>query len=112
VSRLLDKADQLERKMRSRAWHNGDRRGKGAAVLAWRRAERALDAWSAAEKAWSEVAEALRLFTPQGTLNSVERARGVIAAALPRLPDTAWSRQLKKSTMVKVENVAEAWTQS
>ena len=92
VSRLLDKADNLERKMRSKAWHSGDRRGKGAAVLAWRRAERALDAWSAAEKAWSEVAEALRLFTPQGILNSVERARGLIAAALPRLSDQAWSK--------------------
>ena len=92
VSRLLGKADTLEHKVRSRAWHNGDGRGKGAAVLAWRRAERALGAWSAAEKAWSEVAEALRLFTPQGTLNSVARARGLIAAALPRLSDTAWSK--------------------
>jgi hypothetical protein len=92
VSHLLDKAEQLERKLRSRAWHSGDRRGKGAAVLAWRRAERVLDAWSAAEKAWSEVGEALRLFTRQGTLNSVERARGLIAAALPRLSDTAWSK--------------------
>ena len=49
---------------------------------AWRRAERALDAWSAAEKAWSEVAEALRLFTPQGTLNTAERATGGCSSSL------------------------------
>jgi hypothetical protein len=92
VSKLMDKADQLERKMKSKEWHTGDGRGKGAAVQAWRRAERALDAWSAAEKAWSEVAEALRLFTPQGTLNTAERARALLAAALPRLSDAAWSK--------------------
>lgn len=92
VSRLLDKADKLERKIRSKEWHTGDGRGKGVAVQAWRRAERAMDAWSAAEKAWSEVAEALQLLTQQGTLNSSERARALLAAALPRLSDAAWSK--------------------
>ena len=92
VGKLMDKADQLDRKMKSKAWHQGDGRGKGAAVQAWRRAERALDAWSAAATAWSEVADALRLFTPQGSLNTAERARALIAAALPRLSDPAWSK--------------------
>jgi hypothetical protein len=92
VSHLMDKAEKLDRKMKSKARHTGDGRGQGAAIQAWRRAERALDAWSAAEKAWSEVAEALRLFTPEGILNSAERARAMIAAALPRLGDAAWSK--------------------
>jgi hypothetical protein len=92
VSRLMDKAEKLDRQMRSKAWHTGDARGRGAAVRAWRRAERALDAWSAAGQAWSEVAEALRLFTPRGGLNTSERARGLLAAALPRLSDPAWSK--------------------
>jgi hypothetical protein len=92
VSKMMDKAEKLERKMKSKEWHTGDGRGKGAVVQAWRRAERAMDAWSAAEQAWSEVAEALRLFTKQGALNSAERARGLLAAALPRLTDPAWSK--------------------
>jgi hypothetical protein len=92
VSRLMGKAEKLDRQMKSKAWHTGDARGKGAAAQAWGRAERALDAWSAAEQAWSEVAEALRLFTPQGALNTAERARGLLAAALPRLSDPAWSK--------------------
>jgi hypothetical protein len=92
VSRLMDKAEKLDRKMKSKAWRQGDSRGKGAAVLAWRRAERALDAFSAAEQAWSEVTAALQLFSPEGTLNTVERARGLIAGALPRLSAAAWSK--------------------
>jgi hypothetical protein len=92
VSRLMDKADKLDRKMKSKEWHTGNSRGKGAAIQAWRRAEHALDAWSAAEKAWSEVAEALRPFTPQGALNTVERARALLAAAQPRLSDAVWSK--------------------
>lgn len=92
VSRLMDKAEQLARKMKSKEWHTGDGRGKGVVVQAWRRAERAMDAWSAAEKAWSEVAEALRLVTPQGALNTAPRARALLAAALPQLSDAAWSK--------------------
>lgn len=92
VSKLMDKAEKLDRQMKSKEWHKGDGRGKGAAVQAWRRAERAMDAWSAAEQAWSEITEALQLFTPQGALNTVERARAQIAAALPRLSDDAWSK--------------------
>jgi hypothetical protein len=92
VSRLMDKAEKLDRKMRSKAWHTGDGRGKGRAAQAWRRAERALDAWSQAEGAWSEVAEALRLFTAQGSLNTAARARALLTAALPRLSDAAWSK--------------------
>jgi hypothetical protein len=92
VSRLMDQAEKLDRKMNSKEWHTGDGRGKGAAVQAWRRAERAMDAWSAAEEAWSEITEALQLFTTQGALNTVERARTQIAAALPRLSDDAWSK--------------------
>jgi hypothetical protein len=92
VSRLMDKAENMDRKMKSKEWHTGDGRGKGAVVQAWRRAERALDAWSAAEKAWSEVAEALQLFTAQGSLNTAEQAQALLAAALPRLADAAWSK--------------------
>ena len=92
VSKLMDKAEKLDGKMKSKAWHTGDGRGQGAAAQAWGRAERAMEAWSAAQRAWSEVAEALRLFTAQGSLNTAPQARAAIAAALPRLADAAWSK--------------------
>jgi hypothetical protein len=92
VSQLMDNAEKLDRKIKSKAWHTGDGRGKGAAAQAWGRAERAMDAWSDAQRAWSEVTEALRLFTAQGALNTATQARATIAAALPRLSDAAWSK--------------------
>jgi hypothetical protein len=92
ASKALDHADKMDRKIKSKAWHTGDARGQGAAVQAWRRAERALDTWSAAERVWVEVEEALRLFTKQGSLNTAAQARAAIATALPRLSDSAWSK--------------------
>ena len=38
------------------------------------------------------MAEALRLFPPQGALHSAERARALLAAALLRLSNAAWSK--------------------
>jgi hypothetical protein len=92
VSKLMDKAEQLDHKFKSKQWHKGDGRGKGAAVQAWGRAERAMDAWSAAGLAWEEVRVALRLFRPDGSLNTVEQARAAIKEALPRLSADSWSK--------------------
>jgi hypothetical protein len=92
VSQLMEKAEKLDRKMKSKEWHKGDGRGKGAAAQAWGRAERAMDAWCAAEMAWEGVAAALRLFTAQGALNTATQAAAAIAAALPGLSDPAWSK--------------------
>jgi hypothetical protein len=92
TSRLLDKAEALARKAARQERQTGDGRGRGAVARAWRRAEQAMDAWSAAEKVWSEVAAALRPFTPAGTLNTRAAATATLTAALPRLPGPAWSK--------------------
>jgi hypothetical protein len=92
VNRLMEKADQADRKAARKEWRTGDGRGKGAAAKAWRRAERAMDAWSAAEQAWAEVGAALRLFTPQGALNTRAQAEAALQAALPRLSGPLWSK--------------------
>jgi hypothetical protein len=92
VSRLTEQADQADRKAARKERRTGDGRGKGAAAKAWRRAERALDAWSAAEQAWGEVGAALRLFTPQGALNTRAQAEAALKAALPRLSGPPWSK--------------------
>lgn len=92
VSRLMDKATQADRKATTKERRTGDGRGKGAAAKAWRRAERALDAWSAAEKAWGQVGAALRLFTPEGALNTRTQAEAALQAALPHLLGPPWSK--------------------
>jgi hypothetical protein len=92
VARRIDEADKADRKAAEKERRTGDGRGKGAAAKAWRRAERAVDAWSAAEQAWGAVRVALRLFTPQGALNTRARTEAALQAALPHLSGPPWSK--------------------
>jgi hypothetical protein len=62
------------------------------ASFAWKKAEAAMDDWQQQERAWQKVKEALRLFTPQGELNTRQRAAAALAEALPRLPDGAFAK--------------------
>ncbi len=94
VGRWIDQAEKADRKAVAKERRTGDGRGKGAAAKAWRRAERAMDAWSAAETAWEEVGAALRLFTPQGALNTRAEAEAALQAALSRLSGPPWGPQL------------------
>jgi hypothetical protein len=72
------------------------------ALGAWRRAEKAMDTWCARERLWQQTKEALRLFTPEGELNTRERAQAVLAETLPQLPDTfaKVKRQLQEPEML------------
>jgi hypothetical protein len=93
VSRLVEKAEDAEVRQRQKMRRQGSRQGVAAAVArAWRKAEQAVDAWSRAERAWTEVAQGVRLITPEGTLNTRTRAEAVIQAALPALAGTEWSK--------------------
>jgi hypothetical protein len=103
VAKRITKAEEADRKAAKKERQTGDGRGKGAAAKAWRRAEQAFDAWSAADAAWAEIEGALQLFTPEGALNSRARATAVIEAALPRLSGAAWSkvrRQLRRPQLL------------
>jgi hypothetical protein len=92
VSRLTEQAAQADRRATAKERRTGDGRVRGAVAKAWRRAERALDAWSAADKAWGEVGAALHLFTPQGALNTRVQAEAALQAALPHLLGPPWSK--------------------
>src|SRR5262249_5914176 len=71
---------------------SGGGRGTGVAGGGGRQAGGGGDGYAAAEAAWAEVEGALRLFTPQGALNTPAQARAVIDAALPRLSGPAWAK--------------------
>jgi hypothetical protein len=92
AARQLDQADKAQRKAAAKERRNGDGRVRGAVGKAWRRAERVWDAWSVAAAAWAEVAAALVLFTPEGVLNTRQRAEAALQAALPRLAGPSWSK--------------------
>lgn len=103
VSRSLDKADKADRKAKRKGWRTGGGRGKGAAAKAWRRAERVYDAWVAAEKTWQEVRKALRLFTPEGALNTRAAAEAALQVALTDLSGPEWAkvrRQLQRPQLL------------
>lgn len=69
---------------------------------AWRRAEKAMDTWCARARLWQQTKEALRLFTPEGELNTRPHAEAVLAETLPQLPDTfaKVKRQLHEPEML------------
>ena len=73
------------------------------ARTAWRQAEQAMDAWSELEDAWGKTKQALRLVTPEGDLNTRQRAEALLAQTLPRLPDGDFAktkRQIQKPEML------------
>jgi hypothetical protein len=59
---------------------------------AWARAERAFDRWSAQERAFERLRRGLRLFTPEGELNTRERAEAEVRQALAGQAGPDWSR--------------------
>ncbi len=56
------------------------------AWAAWQKGEKAMDQWSEHERLWQRSQEALRLFTPEGNLNTRAQAEAVLAEALAPLP--------------------------
>jgi cell division septum initiation protein DivIVA len=72
------------------------------ASAAWRKAEQAMDNWCEQERLWQKTKEALRLFTPEGELNTRPQAEAVLAQTLPQLPDAfaKAKRHLQKPEML------------
>jgi hypothetical protein len=93
AARALERAAQAERKLAWQARHGQPKTGYATQVKqCWRRAERAFDEWTANEQAWSAVQEALKLFTPQGELNTRERGEHLVAQAVAKLTGAEWSK--------------------
>jgi len=93
AARALKKAEQAQAKLKR------DRR-KGKVVNArysavakyWRQAEAAFDRWAAQERCFERLRAGLRLWTPEGLLNTPERAQAETEAALAGLTGPEWSR--------------------
>jgi hypothetical protein len=93
VSRLVEQAERAQQAVDRRGRQGQPTQGYAtAAVKAWRAAEAACDAWSAAGRAWQEVGGALQLFTPEGRLNTRARAAALLRAVEPRLAGPEWAK--------------------
>lgn len=67
----------------------------GAAVrasVAWKKAEKAMDAWQDTERLWQQTKNALAPITPEGKLNTRAQAEAVLAHTLPQLPDSDFAK--------------------
>jgi len=93
ATRALERAEEAQRSVRGQG-----RRGRqtmGLATVAakrWRAAERAVDRWSAQERAWGRVREALKLVTPTGEINTRPRAAAAVAEAAAELSGPEWAK--------------------
>ena len=62
------------------------------AVLAWRRAEQAFHQWESDEAVLEQIRQALRPFTPEGELNSRQRAERSVSELSGRLSGEQWGK--------------------
>jgi hypothetical protein len=93
VCRQIDEAAAAQHREQRKARRTGSRQGTATVTAqAERRAAAAVQAGAAAEDAWASITDALRLFTPQGALNTRARAEGIIATALPTLVGPEWAK--------------------
>ena len=94
AKQALQTAERLQRRYDAQGRAGVPRTGSQGRVLrrAWAKAEHAFDGWSAQEAAFTRLRQALRLFTPQGTLNTRPRAEAEIRAALAGRTGANWAR--------------------
>jgi hypothetical protein len=67
----------------------------GAALRAhhaWKKADKAMDAWQETERLWQQTKDALAPITPEGELNTRAKAEAVLAQTLPQLPDSDFAK--------------------
>jgi hypothetical protein len=96
ATRALRRAEQAQRAF-DRARRRGGNGGLGrAAYTCWRQAERAFDRWAAQEDAFGRLRAALRLFTPEGELNTRAGAQAQVQAALAELTGPEWARARRR----------------
>ncbi len=98
ATRALAKAEQAQRLLERDAWRGQGQHVRLAASAGryWHLAQVAFDRWSAQERAFERLRAALRLFTPEGELNSRPRAEAAAAAALAELTGPEWMRAKRR----------------
>ena len=99
----LRKAEKAQADLVKRRRH-GEPSGRetSRAWAAWKKAEKTMDRWIELERAWNKTKEALPLITPEGEVNTRQRAEAILAETLPKLPEpgfTSAKRALQKPEM-------------
>lgn len=96
AARALRRAEEAQAAY-DRATRQGTKRPPRWAVRHWwGKAEAAFDRWAAQERAFGRLRAALALFTPQGELNTRQRAEAEVQAALAELTGPEWARARRR----------------
>ena len=102
--KALAQAEEAQRAVEDCARQGQKQNGPAArAKQAWKMAEKAMADWRDLERLWQQTKDALPLITPEGELNTRERAEAVLAQTLPQLPDSDFAkskRQLQRPEML------------
>jgi len=85
-----EEADKKQRRQRRRM--KAETGYATQAVLAWRRAEQAFHQWENDETVLEQIREALQPFTPEGELNSRQRAEQSVNELSQRLSGEQWDK--------------------
>lgn len=97
ATRALRRAEQAQRAFQRAHWLGRPSGGLGrTAHMRWRQAEQAFDRWALQEDAFGRLRAALRLFTPEGQLNTRARAEAEVRAALTELTGPEWARARRR----------------
>jgi hypothetical protein len=104
ASWALAKAEKAQQQLDKRRRQGLPSQAEGCrASIAWKKATQAMDRWSELEETWKKTKEALLLFTPEGELNTRQRAEAALAETLPKLPTEGFDsakRALQKPEML------------
>jgi hypothetical protein len=93
AERLWEQAEAASRAADQAQRQGRDGRGPARAVrTAWKKAEAAFRRYEQGEAAWDRAEPALSVFRPDGQLNDRSWAEAQIAAALPGLSGSEWSK--------------------
>jgi len=100
----LAKAEKAQHQLEKRRRQGRPSHAEGCrASAAWKKATQEMDRWIELERTWKKTKEALLLFTPEGELNTRQRAEAVLAETLPKLPEEGFDtakRALQKPEML------------
>jgi hypothetical protein len=93
----LAKAEAVQKEFDRRSRNGQSRNGITTHVRRlWQKAEQAFDCWNEQERLWIEAKAALTLVTPEGTLNTPERAERLVREALTPLPDADFGKSKRQ----------------
>jgi len=93
ASGALTAVEKAEAEQARRQRHGQSTQGTHTRVrTCWAKANKAMDAWQARDRAWQKVKQAVQLVTPEGELNTRARAEAQLAAVLPQLPDAEFAK--------------------